>query len=63
MVIEKNLDKPEISIDKPGEAGIYFMRYRATDPDGFVAPFSSAQSFEVKGNYWWQMLLLVPLLF
>ena len=63
LVMEKNLDKPEISIDKPGEAGTYFMRYRATDPDGFVAPFSSAQSFEVKGNYWWLMLLLVPLLF
>ena len=63
LVMEKTLDKPEISIDKPGEAGIYFMRYRATDPDGFVAPFSSAQSFEVKGNYWWLMLLLVPLLF
>ena len=63
LVMEKNLDKPEISIDKPGAAGTYFMRYRATDADGFVAPFSSAQSFEVKGNYWWLMLLLVPLLF
>lgn len=63
LVMEKKLDKPEIAIDKPDGAGTYFMRFRATDPDGFVAPYSSAQSFEVKANYWWLLLLLVPLAF
>ena len=63
MVMEKKLDKPEIAIDKPDGAGTYFMRFRATDPDGFVAPYGSAQSFEVKANYWWLLLLLVPLVF
>lgn len=62
LVTEQKTDKPEISIDKPGDAGTYFMRYRATDPDGFVAPYSSAQSFEVKRSYWW-LLLLLPLVF
>ena len=63
LVMEQKLDKPEITIDKPSAAGTYYMRYRATDPDGFVAPYSSAQSFEVKRNYWWMLLLLAPLLF
>ena len=63
IVMEQKLDKPEISIEKPGSAGTYFMRYRATDPDGFVAPYSSAQSFDVKGNYWWLLIFLVPLVF
>ena len=62
LVMEQKLDKPEITIDKPSAAGTYYMRYRATDPDGFVAPYSSAQSFEVKQNYWWMLLLLAPLL-
>lgn len=63
LVMEQKLDKPEITIDKPGASGTYFMRYRSIDPDGFIAPYSSAQSFEVKGNYWWMLLLLVPFLF
>ncbi len=62
LVMEQKLDKPEIAIEKPGAAGTYFMRYRALDPDGFIAPFSSAQSFEVKSNYWLSLLLLVPFL-
>ena len=63
IVSEQKLDKPEIAIDKPAASGTYFMRFRAIDPDGFVAPYSSPQSYEVKGNYWWMLLLLVPLLF
>jgi hypothetical protein len=62
LVTEQKLNKPEITIDKPGDPGTYYMRYRATDPDGFVAPYSSAQSFEVKRSYWW-LLLLLPLVF
>ena len=58
-VMEKKLDAPEVTIDKPGESGIYYMRYRAIDPDGFVGPFSSAQTIEVKANYWWLLLLLL----
>ncbi len=52
------------------DPGRYYMRYRATDPDGFVGPFTSAQSFEVpkppppepEHPWWLLLLLLVPLL-
>jgi len=45
-VLGRNLDKPEIDVPRP-QPGTYFMRYRATDPDGFVGPFSSAQRFTI----------------
>jgi hypothetical protein len=61
LVMERNLDRPEIAITKPGDAGTYYMRFRSIDPDGFVAPYSSAQTFEVKRDFWW-LLLLFPLL-
>ena len=63
VVIEKKLDTPEISIEKPTEAGTYFMRFRATDPDGFVAPYSSPQTFVVEAKtHLWALQLLIPLL-
>ena len=63
IAIEKKLDKPEITIEKPTDSGTYFMRFRSIDPDGFVAPYSSPQTFEVKGsNYWPALLLLLFLL-
>ena len=34
------------TIKRPA-AGVYFMRLRATDADGFVGPFTPAQRFEV----------------
>ena len=46
VVQGRNLDKPEIDVPRP-QPGTYFMRYRATDPDGFVGPFSSAQRFTI----------------
>jgi hypothetical protein len=38
------------------------MRVRATDPDGFVGPFTSPQKFEVPmpPPPWWLLLLLLP---
>ena len=35
------------SIARP-QPGTYFLRVRATDPDGFVGPFTRAQRFEVR---------------
>ncbi len=62
LVQEMKLTQPEVVIDKPSDAGIYYMRFRAIDADGFVGPYSSAQTIEVKPNRWWLLLLLVPFL-
>ena len=45
-LLTRTLDKPEIAVPRPAR-GVYFMRYRATDADGFVGPFSSVQKFTV----------------
>lgn len=45
-VLTLSLAKPEIAIPRP-QAGTYFVRYRATDADGFVGPYSSAHKFSV----------------
>lgn len=46
IVTARLLDKPEIDLPRP-KPGTYFMRYRATDPDGFVGPFITPQTFSV----------------
>ena len=45
-LLNRNLDKPEIEVPRPGP-GTYYMRFRATDPDGFVGPYSSVQRFSL----------------
>ena len=45
-LLTRTLDNPEIEVPRPGP-GTYFMRFRATDPDGFVGPFSSVQRFSM----------------
>ena len=54
------LDEPKLSLPRP-DAGIWFMRVRATDPDGFVGPWTATQSFEVPARPWWLLLVLLPL--
>jgi len=46
IVLERDLDSPEAILPRPAR-GVYYMRYRATDPDGFVGPYAGAQRFEV----------------
>ena len=62
LVSGKHLDNPEITIDKPSEAGLFFMRFRAINPDGFVGPYSSTQTIEVKSTKWYALFLLLPFL-
>jgi hypothetical protein len=46
MVLERKLDKAAIDLPRPS-AGVYFVRLRAHDGDGFVGPFTTPQRFEV----------------
>ena len=63
--VERTLAEPGITLERP-PAGTYYMRVRATDPDGYVGPFTTAQRIdvpEVPARPWWLLfLLLLPLL-
>lgn len=61
--LERRLDQPSITLPRP-EAGTYFVRVQATDPDGFVGPFTTTQRIEVPQPppSPWLFLLLLPLL-
>ncbi len=63
--LERRLAEPRIALERPA-AGTYYMRVQATDPDGYVGPFTTAQRIDVPEpppRPWWLLfLLLVPLL-
>ena len=48
---DEKLTKPEITFEKPGEVGTYYVRTSAIDAEGYEGDFSEPQSFEVKGKY------------
>lgn len=52
--------EPKLHLPSPG-GGTYYVRVRATDPDGFVGDWSSTQQFDIPYNWKW-LLLLTPLL-
>lgn len=59
--VARRLEQPSLTLEQPAP-GTYFMRVRATDPDGFVGPFSATQRFEVPRPWWPLLFLLLPLL-
>lgn len=62
VVESRTLRESAVTLPKP-DAGIYYMRVRATDPDGFVGPWTATQTIEVPpGKPWWLLLLLIPLI-
>ena len=46
LYLSENLTQPQISIPRP-EAGLYFIRVKATDPDGYVGAFSATQKVDI----------------
>lgn len=50
-VIDRRLERPEISVTKPAEPGIYSVRTSAIDAKGREGAFSKPQSFEVKKRF------------
>jgi len=60
---ERQLTEPTITLPRP-EMGSYYIRVQATDPDGFVGPFTATQRIDVPKPppSPWLLLLLLPLL-
>jgi hypothetical protein len=48
VLIERDLENPEITLPKPEEVGTYYIRTKGIDTDGYEGNFSLPQSFEVK---------------
>ncbi len=61
MLVARSLDQPEFKFDRPA-SGTYYMRVRATDPDGSVGPYTATQSVVIPTRPWWLLLLALPLL-
>lgn len=62
-LIEQQLGNAQTTLPRP-EAGIYYARVRATDPDGFIGPFSTTQIVRVEPlppPKWLLLFLLAPL--
>ena len=51
ILVNKKLTKPEITLEKPVDAGKYYVRTSAVDAEGYEGVFSEPQIFEVKSNY------------
>lgn len=46
LVLAQQSDKPELELRRP-PGGVYFMRLRARDADGFQGPYTTPQRFEI----------------
>ncbi|SDX93828.1 FecR family protein [Collimonas sp. OK242] len=50
LLLTQTTTTPEISVPRPA-SGTYFIRIKATDPDGYVGPFSPSQKVYI-GSHW-----------
>lgn len=51
IIIDRKIDKSEISFSKPENSGEYFVRTSSIDHKGREGDFSPAQSFEIKSKF------------
>ena len=51
VLVDKKLDKPEVTLQKPKEPGVYYVRTSSIDGKGREGDFSGSQSFEVKKRF------------
>jgi hypothetical protein len=52
IVNTQKLQQSTAKIELPG-IGVYYIRYRTIDADGFTSPFGASQKVEVVGRPWW----------
>lgn len=46
LLLARTLDEPTVEFARPAH-GKYYVRYRARDPDGYIGPFTSAQTIDL----------------
>jgi hypothetical protein len=56
FMVDEKVDRPEITVKKPKDAGVYFVRTAAIDREGDAGEFSPPQSFEIKERFPYEWL-------
>lgn len=60
MVRDETVAEPQLLLRDP-PSGLYFLRVKTIDADGFAGPFGQTQQIEVPSSPWWW--LIVPAVF
>ena len=50
LLLSKNTEQAEIRMPRP-DVGTYYVRVKATDPDGYVGAYSAAQKFTIQSRW------------
>jgi hypothetical protein len=63
FVVDRVLTENQVRLDRP-VPGIYFMRLKTIDADGFAGPFGAPQKIDIPAptNFWQVLPLFLPLL-
>jgi hypothetical protein len=48
ILVDRQLDQPEVTLKKPGEPGTYYVRTSTIESTGYEGDFSPPQSFEIE---------------
>jgi len=59
IVLEEKLSKAEVTLQRPKEAGTYYVRTSAIDKGGYEGDFSPPQGFEIKRTFPYALLGIV----
>lgn len=52
IIVDRHTTEPQLTLSRP-ESGLYFLRIRTIDDDGFVGPYGTAQRVQVPpASYW-----------
>ena len=57
VLFDESVEVPQWLLRKPA-AGVYHVRVRTTDADGFTGPWGELQQVKVQRSLWWWLLVL-----
>jgi len=57
LIAEPSSEAPELTLPRP-EAGVYYLRVRSVDAEGYAGPYGTAQQVEIPRPYWYWLLPL-----
>ncbi|MFH0727869.1 MAG: FecR domain-containing protein [Pseudomonadota bacterium] len=52
LLVDERVNDPQITLQKPKKAGLYYVRVSSVDTEGFEGRYTPPQSFKIKGFPW-----------